>query len=262
MKRFLITTLVALTYSLIFAGLALAQQEPGSSNGGGSQDVWTVLTPILAAATTVERVIEMIFDWYESLILNASRLIGEGKGYVGWAQKQVQRYQVELLKPSTQNDPNALSRAETQLALAQERLQDYLKSPFYTSRKRALTLILGTFFGLIIAFILQLQMFHLLLGIELPSIFRYIDTFVTGLIIGTGSVPVHSLIGLLQNTKDAVYEARTLWKGKAQQTVIHQILEELKTSQTESGGGFAAQAVEQPSLSNVELRRYVKHLLR
>ena len=94
-------------------------------------------------------------------------------------------------------------------------------------------------------------MFHLLLGIELPSIFRYIDTFVTGLIIGTGSVPVHSLIGLLQNTKDAVYEARTLWKGKAQLTVLQQIMEELKTSQAE-----------QPSLSNVELRRYIQHLLR
>jgi len=257
MKRFLITTLVVLAYSLAFAGAALAQD----SGANGSQDVWAVLTPILAAATAVERIIEMIFDWYESLILNAGRLLGEGKGYVGWAQKQVRRYQVELLKPSTQSDPNALSRAETQLALAQERLQDYLKSPFYTSRKRALTLILGTSLGLIIAVILQLQMFHLLLGIQLPLIFKYIDMLVTGLIIGTGSVPVHSLIGLLQNTKDAVYEGRTLWKAKAQRAVIEQVLDQLK-SLPESGGGFSAQMVKQQDISDLELRRYVNHLLR
>ncbi|MEW5959540.1 MAG: hypothetical protein AB1801_17585 [Chloroflexota bacterium] len=261
MKRLLLTTLVALIYSLIFAGLVLAQ-EPGGSNGGGSPDVWAVLTPILAAATAVERIIEMIFDWYESLILNASRLIGEGKGYVGWAQKQVRRYQVELLKPSTQNDANTLSWAETQLALAQERLQDYLKSPFYTSRKRALTLILGTFFGLVVAFILQLRMFHLLLNLELPSILNYLDIFVTGLIIGTGSVPVHSLIGLLQNTKDAVYEGRTLWKAQAQRAVVEQVLEQLKNLQPERGGGFSAQAAEKPGLSDIELRRYVQHMLR
>lgn len=259
MKRFLITTLVILAYSLVFAGVALAQD----SGTNGSQDVWVVLTPILAAATAVERIIEMIFDWYESLILNASRLLGEGKGYVGWAQRQVRRYQVELLKPSTQNDPNALSRAETQLALAQERLQDYLKSPFYTGRKRALTLILGIILGLGIALILQLQFFHLLLGIQLPVILRYIDMLVTGLIIGTGSVPVHSLIGLLQNTKDAVYEGRTLWKAKSQRAVIDQILEELKDIRAEQGGGFSAQVLEQQQgLSDIELRRYVNHMLR
>jgi hypothetical protein len=39
--------------------------------------------------------------------------------------------------------------------------------------------------------------------------------FLTGLIVGTGSAPVHSLISLLQNTKNAVDKARALWAGNA-----------------------------------------------
>ena len=46
------------------------------------------------------------------------------------------------------------------------------------------------------------------------------DKLVTGLLIGTGSAPMHSLIGLLQNTKDAVDSARALWKGEALMNAI------------------------------------------
>jgi hypothetical protein len=260
MKRFLITALGALAYSLVFASVAWAQE--GGNGGSVGADVAAVLAPILAAATATERIIEMIFNWYESLILSANRLLGEGRGYLGWTQKQVQKYQVELLKLSNQNDPNALKRAEYQLALAQERLHDYLKSPFYISWKRGSTLILGIVFGVIIAFVVQLQMFKLLLGIEMPQIFSWLDTLVTGLIIGTGSAPVHSLIGLLQNTKDAVYEARTLWKGKSQQTIMEQITADLRNLRAE-GAEFSAQAVDEgEGMSKIEVRRYVQHMLR
>lgn len=260
MKRFLITALGAVAYSLVFAGVAWAQE--GASGGNAGADVAAVLAPILAAATATERIIEMIFNWYESLILSANRLLGEGRGYLGWTQKQVQKYQVELLKLSNQNDANALKQAEYQLVLAQERLQDYLKSPFYISWKRGLTLVLGIVFGVIIAFVVQLQMFKLLLGIQTSQIFSWLDILVTGLIIGTGSAPVHSLIGLLQNTKDAVYEARTLWKGKSQQTIIEQIVTDLKGPPAE-GAEFSAQAVDQDEgMSKLEARRYVQHMLR
>jgi hypothetical protein len=258
MKRLLLTALGALAYSLVFAGMAWAQEE--GDGGSVGTNVAAVLAPILAAATATERIIEMIFNWYESLILSANRLLGEGKGYLGWSQKQVQKYQVELLKLSNQNDSNALKQAEYQLALAQERLQDYLKSPFYTSWKRGLTLILGIVLGVIITFMVQLQMFTLLLGLEMPQIFSWLDMLVTGLIIGTGSAPVHSLIGLLQNTKDAVYEARTLWKSKSQQTIMEQIMTDLKNLRGE-GAEFSTQAIDE-SMSKIEVRRYIQHMLR
>jgi hypothetical protein len=70
---------------------------------------------------------------------------------------------------------------------------------------------------LLIAFMTQLRMFALL-NIDLA--WPWVDIFVTGLIVGTGSAPVHSLIGLLQKTKSAIEEARSLWSGQAYNQAI------------------------------------------
>jgi hypothetical protein len=96
----------------------------------------------------------------------------------------------------------------------------------YTSRKRVLSLVAGIVLGVIVAFTARLQMLAMIAGLfgggsgtgassTLVEAGRGIDMFLTGLIVGTGSAPVHSLIGLLQNTKDAVDKARALWAGNA-----------------------------------------------
>jgi hypothetical protein len=55
--------------------------------------------------------------------------------------------------------------------------------------------------GVIIARVGQLQMFAMLgIGIVPPQI----DVLITGLVIGSGSYPVHSLVGILQQGKGAV----------------------------------------------------------
>jgi len=206
MKRLLVTGGLILVFSLMATSVAWAQGEGEASAG----TVVSLLAPLLAAATAIERIIEMIFDWYESIILNAGSLIGQGKSYLGWARDQVNKWRHAIEWDRLSGD--ALREAEDALEEAQERLISYLKSPLYTSRKRGLTLGLGIVLALIIAFLTQLRMFSLL-GIELS--WPWIDTFITGLIIGTGSAPVHSLIGLLQNTKNAVDQARALWSGRA-----------------------------------------------
>ena len=208
MRRVLWVAGWVLVFSLIAGSVVWAQGE-GEPAGGSGEIAW-LLAPLLAAATAIERIIEMIFNWYESFILNISRFPRQIKGYLGWARQEVARVQEELMK--TQSDPVALRRIEDKLEEAQERLQEYIESPFYTSKKRTLSVVLGVVLGLIIAFTTRLQMFGLL-GIDLR--WGWIDMLVTGMIIGTGSAPVHSLIGLLQNTKDAVDQARALWSGKA-----------------------------------------------
>jgi hypothetical protein len=208
MKRVLLVAGWVLVFSTIAGGVVWAQGE-GEPAGGGGEIAW-LLAPLVAAATAIERIIEMIFNWYESTILNISRFPRQIKGYLGWARQEVARVQEELLKK--QSDPVALRQIEDKLEEAQERLQEYIESPFYTSKKRTLSVVLGIALGLIIAFTTRLQMFGLL-GIDLR--WGWIDMLVTGVIIGTGSAPVHSLIGLLQNTKDAVDQARALWSGKA-----------------------------------------------
>jgi hypothetical protein len=208
MKRILWTTGLALLLVVTFTGVAWAQGEGQGEPDAGA--VAVILAPLVAAATAIERLIEMVFNGYESAILNASSFLSTGRGYLGWAQEQVKRWRQATMWDKLKGD--ALREAEDALEDAQERLLAYLESPFYTSRKRLLSLLMGIVLGLVGAFVTRLQMFSLL-GIELR--WAWIDTLVTGLIIGTGSAPVHSLIGLLQNTKSAVDEARALWSGRA-----------------------------------------------
>lgn len=208
MRRILLTAGLVLVISLAVAGVAWAQ-EP-SQDKASIDTIALLLAPILAAATAIERIIEMLFNWYESLILNTSTLLGQGKGYLAWAQEQVHKWRNAIAWSRLSGD--ALRQAEDALEDAQERLWTYIKSAEYTSRKRVLTLALGILFGLLVAYATRLQMFALL-GLEIS--WPWIDMFVTGLVIGTGSAPVHSLFGLLQNTKDAIDQARALWSGQA-----------------------------------------------
>jgi len=118
---------------------------------------------------------------------------------------------------------SAFDKAEDVLEDAQNRVVEFLKSPYWVSRKQAIATLAGIVLGLIVAFAGQIRMFGLL-GIDLagittdPGLARFlvgVDVAITGLVIGTGSGPVHSLITLLQNTKDAVNKAGKLWHGRA-----------------------------------------------
>jgi hypothetical protein len=224
MKRLLLVTILAVALSLMVTGVAFAADGEGGNATAG--EVALVLAPLVAAATAIERFIEMVFDWYESLVLSASEFFGQGKGYVRWAKGQVRELREAVLRNSSSGDPRALSQAEDALAAAEDRLIGFLKSPFYTSRKRVLSLLGGIVLGVIVAFTAKLQMLAMIAGLfgggtgtgisgVLVEAGRWIDIALTGLVIGTGSAPVHSLIGILQNTKDAVDKARALWAGNA-----------------------------------------------
>jgi hypothetical protein len=78
---------------------------------------------------------------------------------------------------------------------------------------------------LVIANIAEIRMFDLL---DI-SVNKIVDQIVTGLIIGTGSAPVHQLIGIIQNTKDAIDGARQAWKGRANKDTAElvELLDEL-----------------------------------
>jgi len=226
MKRLLWTIALALGWALLFAGVVHAQE--GGTSAATSGSVALLLAPLVAAATAIERLIEMLFNWYESVVLNARTFLGLGGNYLQWIQKEIEHYRSTVVALSATKDgkyvpadPRLLREAEEKLASAQDRLLEWLKSPAYTSWKRVISLFLGIVLGVILAFATRLRMFELLgvysTGIpeNLAAFLAGADMFVTGLIIGTGSAPVHALIGLLQNTKDAVDQARALWSGKA-----------------------------------------------
>ena len=101
----------------------------------------------------------------------------------------------------TDDAKRLLKAAEDRLADAERKLAGVTSSADYISAKTAASIILGLMFGVIVAALGQLQMFALL-GIK--AVPERIDVLITGLVIGSGSNPVHSLIGILQQGKDAL----------------------------------------------------------
>jgi hypothetical protein len=266
---------------LLLAGAVCAQEN--NSSAATTVQVAVLLAPLVAAATVIERIIETIFSWYEGLLLNASHLLGLGGGYVKWMREEVKTCQDALTalahkgNAATVSDLTAIRKAEEALAAAQDRLLEWLKSPFYTNGKRLVSLLLGMALGIGLAFATRLRMFALL-GIQpvgasanLGSFVAGMDMLVTGLVIGTGSAPVHSLIGLLQNTRDAVDQARALWSGRA----ISEVGDALRQAQTEVApksvqplmdigpADARREAVPAPQpMGEIEFRRLTQRMLR
>ena len=223
MKRWTRIVLLALAVALLFAGTVMAQ---GTEETPATQvQIALVLAPLLAAATAVERIIEMVFNWIESVVLNLGDFLGLGGKYLRWSQNQVEHYRRELLqqKAGAEADPHTVQQLEDALLNAEERLVGFLKSPYYTRRKSLLSVLMGVGLGVVAALTARLQMFQLLgidlaRGIRNPAIVNslaWVDMLITGIVIGTGSAPVHSLIGILQQTRDAIDKAGELWSGKA-----------------------------------------------
>lgn len=273
MKRVLITTLFVIVLSLLVTGIAYAQDGSPGSSSDAAVEVAVLLAPLLAAATAVERLIEMIFDWYESIILDLSKFPAQASDYVGWARKEVEKFKNELIKPREEGEKEEefiarLRTAEANLLKAQDRLHEYLTSPTYISTKKKISLIIGIVLGLIVAVSAQIKMFTLL-GIPVPNNLGFVDMIITGLVIGTGSAPVHSLIGLIQNTKDAIDGARAMWDGRAFADIKNSVRREIAAPAQISPlagvaltPGMEEQAVAQAEMNAVEMERMVKRVLR
>jgi hypothetical protein len=115
-----------------------------------------------------------------------------------------------------------LQDAEQRLGAAEDKLGGVTSSDGYKSAKAAASVVLGFMLGVVVAAIGQLQMFAMLGIAAVPA---RIDVFVTGLIIGGGSYPVHSLVGILQQGKDTLdsvkgYFNRSAPSGQAVQQRI------------------------------------------
>ncbi len=94
-----------------------------------------------------------------------------------------------------------LKDAQTRLDAAEDKLAGATSSPDYRSAKGAVTIVLGLMLGVVVAALGQIQMFALLGVSAVPA---RLDVLITGLVIGSGSYPVHSLVGILQQGKDAL----------------------------------------------------------
>ena len=125
-----------------------------------------------------------------------------------------------------------LQDAQARLKAAEDKLAGATNSDDYKGAKGAASIILGLMLGVIVAAVGQLQMFALL-GIDaVPAKF---DVLITGLTIGSGSYPIHSLVGILQQGKDTLDSLKGFFNRSAPQATATE--QRLTTTQAPSAPG-------------------------
>ncbi len=192
---------------------------PQGGSGKVPADVTGTLAPLVVAATAVERLIEMGWNFLESRFLEVVSWIGMGEEWVDYAHTQVSGARTELRALVHKADPlapadDALKTAADSLRSAQKLLESALASQGYVSFKQAASVVVGLILGVIVAFTAGLDMLQLL---QLSGKTTIAGMLITGLAIGTGSGPVHSLIGLLQQARNAVGQAADFFDSRAGQ---------------------------------------------
>jgi exonuclease VII small subunit len=107
-----------------------------------------------------------------------------------------------------------LEDAQQRLDAAEKKLGSLTDSREYKSAKSAASIILGLMLGVIVAALGQIQMFAML---GIGAVPAAADVLITGLVIGSGTYPVHSLVGILQQSKDTLDSIKGFFNRSAPQ---------------------------------------------
>jgi cell division septation protein DedD len=228
---------------------------------GPAANLTLVLAPVLAAAAGVERTLETAFNIIENSWKSLVAYLGRGLRWLNSAELEVDasrqwladvsaRYNQELLSLEIKDGMSAsdlssqmqdkIFAAKTMLDLAEKRLSDAennlanaTASDGYRNAKAAASIVLGLVIGVIVSTLGQLQMFAML---GIGSVPERVDVFITGLVIGTGSYPVHSLVGILQQTKETLDGAKG-YLNRAGTPFTAQKTTEVRPTSEEPGAG-------------------------
>lgn len=183
-----------------------------------SADLMSVLAPFLAVSVAIERLLETGFNWFEQSSRAIADILVAPRETLDWIGREYQdAYQgtkdaMETVGVETTPEKlQLITNAEDRLAKAEQRLRSWVQAPEYIAWKKALAIWFGLLIGLVISIVGDLGMMRYI-GIPTP---RVVDMVITGLVIGSGSGPMHDLIGILQGGKDALGSLADLAKGKS-----------------------------------------------
>ena len=227
--RILVVLIVGLWVGLIAWVLFVAPITDATAKTlEASANLTVVLAPVLAAAAAVERTLETLFNVLEGSWRTMVAYLGRGLRWLKSAEVEVKqarqfladvadKYNAEMqnieigevsvseLTLAAQARIDAVNKlmnvAQQRLKAAEDNLSNATSSENYINAKAAVSVVLGLMLGVIISALAQLQMFALLGVSIVPARF---DVLITGLVIGSGSYPVHSLVGILQQGKDTL----------------------------------------------------------
>jgi hypothetical protein len=210
---------------LLFAHTAAAATQVGQTNAQPA-DLTAALVPFVLLATAIERFWEAVFDWVEKVLISTGKVFGSVNESVKWMVDEYNNAQAavtNLVTSFSGESGDNLRKVTEQLAIAEQRLKDAQlrieeipKEPRYVATKSAITIFGSLAIGLVIgiAGLLANQplLFFKAAGFAPPV---WLDGILTGLIIGAGPGPVHSLIGTLQSLRDSVSALGNLAQGTA-----------------------------------------------
>jgi hypothetical protein len=170
-------------------------------------EIAVALAPLLALALAIERLIETVFDFFEQTVQEVAKIGSAGLDGLTLINQELEaawNAANEATSAISHNPtkPNllALEEAENRITKANQRIAELSKDPKYVSKKRYLSIWIGLLLGIIVAILSDTGIFELL-QIGVP---RIVDMIITGFVIGAGSGPMHSLVGILQGTKDTL----------------------------------------------------------
>ena len=262
--RVLVTLIIVLWVALIVWVLAIApiRDAPAAQLDVGAT-MTLVLAPVLAAAAAVERTLETAFNVIEGSWRTMIAYLGRGLRWLKSAEVEVKqarqfladvadKYNAEMqniqlgqvsISALTDEMQARMELANKMMALAQQRLKDaegnlaaVTSSESYISAKSAASIIVGLMLGVIVAGLAQLQIFAML---GIGAVPARVDVLVTGLIIGSGSYPVHSLVGILQQGKDTLDSVKGYFNRSA--PTAQAVQQRITTVQSPSAPGEPAQ---------------------
>jgi hypothetical protein len=215
------------------------------------QDVGVALGPILALALMIERVMETIFNIFErnwDQVARFGTASSEGAGHLNnlldlyngkltIAMRELE-FAVAGTDSTDQTLMNAIKKkvrdAELQVGEASAKLAALTRDPKYLAWKRTITIWLGLMLGLIVAIVSDEGVFEHL-NMSVP---RILDMMVTGFVIGAGSGPMHSLIGILQSAKSTLENVGSLTGVSALEKDVQELKSAInKTDATEMNQG-------------------------
>lgn len=193
------------------------QDEGKKKEGEEESSLPPKLLALVALATAIERFWEAIFGYIERLGKAGIRLIAGGAELVKWVEK-TQEGATAALEALVASAPGAQSsaalalyqEAEKRLLDAQSRIEESLRSPRYLAIKTATTTLGSLVLGVVLNCSLNLR---LLEAVGFSGIDKWIDYVATGLAIGAGPGPLHSLIRSLEEFRRAVGGIADLVRG-------------------------------------------------
>ncbi len=212
----------------------------GATGGPLPGDIGIALGPILALALAIERLIETIFDMFETNIAQVAKYTSAGEKGLKYIDDITTLYTDEMFKAknalmeamnSSETSPAKKSELLSALEAAEQRLKDtgvfwenLPKDPQYVSWKRAITIWLGLVAGMVVAVFNDQGLFYYL-NQPVP---RLLDMLVTGFVLGAGSGPIHSLVGILQSAKDSLSNVGSLAGFGAVQNELRSLRSEIE----------------------------------